>query len=106
MGFSGGNSQKNQLISQDFCGKKIKIHEKISRFPGFSRENSQNLRRNRQILRDFPGRKVKIRRKIGQFRWILAEKSQILKDFQGQIVRKIGRCHGKFWGETSPRNNQ
>ena len=79
---------------------------KISGFPGFSREKSQNSRRNGLILRDFRGRKVKIRRKIGRFRGILAEKSQISKDFQGQILRKIGRFHGKFRGETSPRNNQ
>ena len=98
-GFSGGNSRKNRLISRDFRGKN-------RRFPGFSREKSQNSRRNRLILRDFRGRKVKIRGKIGRLRGILAEKSQISKDFQGQIVRKIGRCHGKFRGETSPRNNQ
>ena len=79
---------------------------KSAKFAGFSREKSQNSRRNRPILRDFRGRKVKIRRKIGRLRGILAEKSQISKDFQGQIVRKIGRCHGKFRGETSPRNNQ
>ena len=48
------------------------------------------------------------------------KKSKILRDFQGQIrgkigrfrakkvkIRgKIGRFHWKFWGETSPRNNQ
>ena len=89
-----------------FSREKVKIRGKISRFPGFSQEKSQNSQRNRPISRDFRGRKVKIRRKIGPFRGILAEKSQILKDFQGQIVRKIGRCHGKFRGETSPRNNQ
>ena len=89
-----------------FSREKVKIRGKISRFLGFSQEKSQNSQRNRPILRDFRGRKVKIRRKIGPFRGILAEKSQILKDFQGQIVRKIGRCHGKFRGETSPRNNQ
>ena len=85
MGFSGANSRKNRPISQDFRGKKVKICGKIGRFCG---------------------RKVKIRRKIGRFRGILAEKSKILKDFQGQIHRKIGRFHGKFQGETSPRNNQ
>ena len=58
------NSWKNWLISQDFHGKKLKIHGK-----------------NRPISRDF-------------------------QDFQGQILRKIGRFHGKFQGETSPRNNQ
>ena len=42
--------------------------------------------------------KVEIRRKIGRFSGILAEKSQILKDFQGQVLRKIGRFHGKFRG--------
>ena len=77
--------------------------KKKQNFAGFSGANS---RKNRPISRDFRGKKVKIRRKIGRFRGILAEKSQISKDFQGQILRKIGRFHGKFWGETSPRNNQ
>ena len=54
----------------------------------------------------FRGEKVKFRGKIGRFRGILAETSHFSKDFQGQIVRKIGRFHGKFRGETSPRNNQ
>ena len=88
-GFSGANSRKNRPIS---------------------REKSQNSRKNRPISRDFCGRKVKIRRKIVRFRGILAEKSQISKDFQGKILRKIGRFpglfHGKFRGETLPRNNR
>ena len=69
-GFSEANSRKNRPIS---------------------REKSQNSWKNRPISRDFRGRKVKIRRKIIQFHGILAEKSQISKDFQGQILRKIGR---------------
>ena len=77
--------------------------KKKQNFAGFSGANS---RKNRPISRDFRGKKVKIRRKIGPFRGILAEKSQFSKDFQGQILRKIGRFHGKFRGETSPRNNQ
>ena len=77
--------------------------KKKQNFAGFSGANS---RKNQPILRDFHGKKVKIRGKIGRFRGILAEKSQITKDFQGQILRKIGRFHGKFRGETSPRNNQ
>ena len=83
-GFSGANSQENRPIS---------------------REKSQNSRNIRPISGDFCGRKAKIRKKIGIFRAILAEKSQFSKDFQGQILRKIGRFHGKFQGETSPRNN-
>ena len=63
---------------------------------GFSGANS---RKNQPILQDFRGKKVKIRRKIGRFRGILAEKNHILKDFQGQILRKIGRFHGKFRGK-------
>ena len=70
---------------------------------GFSGANS---RKNQPISRDFRGKKVNIRGKIGQFRGILVEKIQILKDFQQQILRKIGQFHGKFQGETSPRNNQ
>ena len=84
-GFSRANSRKNRPILRDFRGKKVKIRGKIGR----SR-----------------GKRVKIRRKIGRFRGILAQKSQISKDFQGQILRKIGRFHGKFRGETSPRNDQ
>ena len=79
------------------------LRKKKQNFAGFSGANS---RKNRPISRDFRGKKVKIRRKIGPFRGILAEKSQFSKDFQGQILRKIGRFHGKFRGETSPRNNQ
>ena len=74
--------------SADFAGKKSKFAEKSADFAGFSREKSQNSQKNRPISRD------------------LAEKSQISKDFQGQILRKIGRFHWKFWGETSPRNNE
>ena len=84
-GFSGANSRKNRPIS---------------------REKSQNSRKNRPISRNFRWRKVEIRRKIVRFRGILAGKSQISKDFQGQILRKIGRFHGKFRKETSPRNSQ
>ena len=80
-GIFGANSQKNRRISRDVRGKK-----------------SQSSRNNRPISRDFRRRKVKIRRKIGWFRGILAEKSQFSKDFQGQILRKIGRFHGKFRG--------
>ena len=97
-----------------FRGKKAKFRgifrgkfaEKSADFAGFSREKSQTSRKNRPISQDFRGRKVKIRRKSADFAGFLVEKSQITKDFQGQILRKIGRFHGKFWGETSPRNNR
>ena len=89
-----------------FRGKKAKFRgifrgkfeEKSADFAGFSREKSQNLWKNRPISQDFRGRKVKIHRKIGQFRGIVAGKSQLTKDFQGQIIRKIGRFHGEFRG--------
>ena len=71
-----------------FAGKKSKLAEQSADFGRFSREKSQNSQKNQP------------------FRGILAEKSQISKDFLGQILRKIGRFHGKFRGETSPRNNQ
>ena len=83
-----------------------KFAEKSADFAGFSREKNENSLKNRPISRDFRGRKVKIRRKMGRFHGFLPEKSQISKDFQGQILRKIARCHRKFRGETSPRNNQ
>ena len=87
-GFSGANSRKKQPISQDFRGKKVKILEKIGQFCGiFAREKSKFTEKSADFAR-------------------LAKKSQISKDFQGQILRKIGRFHGKFRGETSPRNNQ
>ena len=88
VGFSGANSRKNQPISQDFRGKKVKILGKIGQFCRiFAREKSKFAEKSADFAR-------------------LAKKSQISKDFQGQILRKIGRFHGKFWGETSPRNNQ
>ena len=102
-GFLGTNSRKNRLILRDFHGTKVKICEKSANFAwkksklveksanfaGFSQEKSQDSER-----------------KINRFCWILAEKSQISKDFGGQILRKIAQFHGKFQGETSPRNNQ
>ena len=71
--------------SADFAGEKGKIQGKIGRF---CRGGSQNWQKNQPISRD------------------LSEKSQISKDFEGQVLRKIGQFHGKFLGETSPRNNQ
>ena len=94
---------KKSEFSRDFKGQ---IRGKIGRFRGIFAGKKKNSRNNRPISRDFRGRKVKIRRKIGRFRGILAEKSQFSKDFQGQILRKISRFHGKFRGETSLRNNQ
>ena len=75
--------------ASDISGKKKQ------NFAGFSGANSL---KNRPISRDFRGRKLKIRRKIGPFHGILAGKSQFSKDFQGQILRKIGRFHRKFRG--------
>ena len=91
-GLSGANSRKNRPISRDFRGKKSKFAAQSADFGRFSRERSQNSR------------------KIGPFRGILAEKSQFSKDFQGQILRKIGRFHGKFRGklrqETISKNSR
>ena len=85
-GISGANSRKNRPISRE----KVIIRGE-----------------NRPI---FAGEKSKFAGKSFDFAKILAEKSQISKDFQGQILRKIGRFpglfHGKFRGETSPRNNR
>ena len=88
--------QKKAKFRGIFRGK---FAEKSADFAGFSQKN-------RLISEDFRGRKVKICSKISWFRGILAEKSQITKDFQRQIPRKIGRFHGKFRGETLPKNNQ
>ena len=92
-------SRKKRKISRDFQGqirgkigqfrgKKVKIRGKIGRFRGIFAGQSQNSQKNRPISR------------------VSVQKSQILKDFQGQVLSKIGRFHGKFRGETSPRNNQ
>ena len=72
-----------------FRGKKVMIIlGKIGQFCGiFAREKSKFAEKSADFAR-------------------LAKKSQISKDFQGQILRKIGQFHGKFRGETSPRNNQ
>ena len=73
---------------QNFAGKKVIILGKIGQFCGiFAREKSKFAEKSADFAR-------------------LAKKSQISKDFQGQILRKIGQFHGKFQGETSPRNNQ
>ena len=86
--FQGQIRGKIGQIRGIFAGKKSKFTEKSADFTGFLREKSLNSKKNRPIWRDF------------------SEKSQITKDFQRQILRKIGRFHGKFRGETSPRNNQ
>ena len=64
--------------------KKAKFAEKSADFAG----GKSKFAENQPISRDFN------------------EKSQISKDFEGQVLRKIGRFHGKFRGETLPRNNQ
>ena len=71
--------------SADFAGRKSKFAGKLADFWYFCRK------------------KVKIRRKIDRFRGIFTEKCQISKDFQRQILRKIGRFHGKFGGETKTK---
>ena len=94
---------KKSKISRDFQGQ---IRGKIGRFRGIFAGKKSKFAQKSADFEGFSREKVKLRRKIGRFRGILAEKSQISKDFQGQILRKIGRFHGKFRGETSPRNNQ
>ena len=84
-GFSGVNSQKNRPISRDFRGRK---RQNSGKNRLISQGGSQNSQKNQPISRDF------------------SEKSQISKDFEGQVLRKIGRFHGKFLGGTSPRNSQ
>ena len=91
---------KKSKILRDFQGQ---IRGKIGRFRGIFEGKSQNSQKNQPISRDFHGREVKIRRKIGRFRAILAEKSQNSKHFQEQMLRKIGRFHGKFQGKLRRR---
>ena len=91
---------KTIKILQDFQGQ---IRGKIGRFRGKKVKIRGEIGRVHGI---FMGKKSKFAEKNGRFRGILVEKNQISQDFQGQILRKIGRFHGKFQGETSPRNNQ
>ena len=78
---------KKSKIAQDFQGQ---ICRKIGRFRGIFAGKKSKFAENRPISRDFRGRKVKIRQKNRLISRILAEKIQISKDFQGQIIRKIG----------------
>ena len=77
--------KKNAKFRGIFRGK---FAEKSADFAGFSRKKSQNSQKNRPISRDFSGKKSNF------------------EGFSGQILRQIGWFHGKFRGETSPRNNQ
>ena len=86
---------KKNKISRDFQGQ---IRGKIGRFRGIFAGKKSKFAEKSADFAGYLREKVKIRRKICQFRGILAEKSQILKDFQGQVLRKIGRFHGKFRG--------
>ena len=80
MGFSGANSRKNRPILRDFRGKKVKIRGKIGRFRGIFAEEKSKFAKKSADFADFSG------------------KIQISRDFQGQIIRKIGRFHGKSRG--------
>ena len=91
---------KKSKISWDFQGQ---IRGKIGQFRG---KKVKIRGKNRPISRDFCGRKVKIRRKIVRFHGILAENSQISKDFQGKILRKIGRLPGLFHGKFRGRGGE
>ena len=91
-----------------FAGKKSKVAEKSADFTGksqnsqknrpMSREKSQNSQKNWPISRDFSGKNSKFVEKSADFARFSRE-SQITKDFPGQILRKIGRFHGKFRGK-------
>ena len=74
-------AEKNAKFRGIFRGK---FAEKSADFAG----KKSKFAENRPISRDFSGKKSNF------------------EGFSGQILKKIGRFHGKFWGETSPRNNQ
>ena len=95
--------EKKAKLRRIFRGK---FAEKSADFAGFSQEKSQNSRKIGRFCGIFAEEKSKFAKKNRLILRILAEKIQISKDFQGQIIRKIGRFHGKFRGETSPRSNQ
>ena len=88
--------EKKAKLRRIFRGK---FAEKSADFVGFSQEKSQNSRKIGQFRRIFAEEKSKFAKKNRLILWILAEKIQISKDFQGQIIRKIGRFHGKFRGK-------
>ena len=94
---------KKSKIGRDFQGQ---ICGKIGRFRGIFAEKSQDSRKIGRFCGIFAEEKSKLAKKNRLISRILAEKIQILKDFQGQIIRKIGRFLGKFQGETLPRSNQ
>ena len=54
------------------------------------------------VSRKFKENSESLRGQLDRASDILRKKSKISRDFQGQIRGKIGRFHGKFWGETSP----
>ena len=94
-------SRKKCKTSRNFQGQ---IQGKIGQyFRGIFAGRKSKFAEKSADLWYFSRKKVKIRRKIGQFRRIFAEKCQISKDFQRQILRKIGRFHGKFRGKTKTR---
>ena len=89
-------AEKKAKFSGIFRGKFAEKSADLAGFSGaksqnslknrpISRETSQNLQKNRPILRDFSGKKSNF------------------EGFSGQILRRIGRFHGKFRGENSPR---
>ena len=86
---------KKSKISRDFQGQ---FRGKIGRFRGIFAGRKSKFAEKSADFWYFYRKKVKIRRKIGRFSGIFAEKSQISKDFQRQILRKIGRFHRKFRG--------
>ena len=82
--FQGQIHGKIGRFREIFAGKKSKFAHKSADFAG----EKSKFAENRPISRDFSGKKSNF------------------EGFSGQILKKIGRFHGKFWGETSPRNNQ
>ena len=78
---------KKSKILRDFQGQ---IRGKIGLFRGIFVGRKSKFAEKSADFWYFCRKKVKIRRKIGRFRGIFAEKSQISKDFQRQILRKIG----------------
>ena len=91
--------KKTQIFRGIFRGK---FAEKSANFMGFSREKSQNTLKNRPISREKSQNSQKNRQISRDF----SGKKSNFEGFLGQILRKIGRFHGKFLGKTSPRNNQ
>ena len=91
-GFSGAKSRKNRPISRDFCGKKVKIRGKISRFHRILAEKNSNFEGFLEKSADFAGN---FRGKLHQE--TISKKQPILLDFFLANFAKIDSIFASIW---------